>query len=638
MALSGKKQGTVTANSSKFTYYLEWSATQSIANNTSTITVRHYWRSPSSTDFDSVGTRRYGITIDGVSDTGTKRMDYDPYKDKDISTFTHTVTHNADGTKSITISTYANGKAASYGPSSESTSSGDCKASVTITLDTIPRAATIVEAPNFTDEENPVLKYNNSAGNNVTTLQAGIYGTNGSTVYVAYRDINKTGNSYTFTLTDAERTVLRKAATKNTLDVKFYIKTIIGGNTYYNSVTKQLKIVNNTPTLSPTVIDSNQTTVGLTGSNNTIVKYYSNAQYTINAKALKEATITSQSVTNEGKSSTSASGTINAVESKDFVFKATDSRGNEVTKTITKNFVDYVKLTCNIASNKPDGTGEMIVECSGNYFDGSFGKVENALTVQYRYKVSGGTYSNWTAMTVTKSGNTYTAKATKTGLDYKKAYIFQTQAIDKLNPADSNGNSPIQSIEYKTVSIPIFDWGENDFKVNGDLNVTGNINVDGLLNITKSVLGNIIYPVGSIYMSMTNTDPGTLFGGTWERIQDRFLLAAGSTYAINKTGGAATVKLTAAQSGVPAHTHPDANFYLRHGNTSGTATAAAGTNTTVTDNAYTESWGNGWEGTAYSHKPDKVTIKTVANTAAAATQAHENMPPYITVYVWQRKS
>ena len=69
------------------------------------------------------------------------------------------------------------------------------------------------------------------------------------------------------------------------------------------------------------------------------------------------------------------------------------------------------------------------------------------------------------------------------------------------------------------------------------------------------------YPVGSIYMSVNSTDPGTLFGGTWERITGKFLLAAtdngssGADQAAGNTGGAHEVTLTSAQSGVPAHAH-----------------------------------------------------------------------------------
>jgi len=69
------------------------------------------------------------------------------------------------------------------------------------------------------------------------------------------------------------------------------------------------------------------------------------------------------------------------------------------------------------------------------------------------------------------------------------------------------------------------------------------------------------YPVGSIYMSVNSTSPATIFGGTWERIEGTFLLAAtdngssGAAQAAGNTGGAASVTLTGAQSGLPAHSH-----------------------------------------------------------------------------------
>ena len=64
---------------------------------------------------------------------------------------------------------------------------------------------------------------------------------------------------------------------------------------------------------------------------------------------------------------------------------------------------------------------------------------------------------------------------------------------------------------------------------------------------------NLIYPVGSIYWSSNNTNPGTLFGGTWTQIKDKFILAAGDSYTNGATGGAATVTLTV--SNMPSHTH-----------------------------------------------------------------------------------
>ena len=64
---------------------------------------------------------------------------------------------------------------------------------------------------------------------------------------------------------------------------------------------------------------------------------------------------------------------------------------------------------------------------------------------------------------------------------------------------------------------------------------------------------NLVYPVGSIYWSSNDTDPGTLFGGTWQQIKDRFVLAAGDSYTNGAIGGAATVTLTV--SNMPSHTH-----------------------------------------------------------------------------------
>lgn len=62
-----------------------------------------------------------------------------------------------------------------------------------------------------------------------------------------------------------------------------------------------------------------------------------------------------------------------------------------------------------------------------------------------------------------------------------------------------------------------------------------------------------VYPVGSIYMSVNATDPGKLFGGTWQRIKERFLLAAGDTHGAGSTGGEFEHTLTVAE--MPTHSH-----------------------------------------------------------------------------------
>lgn len=99
----------------------------------------------------------------------------------------------------------------------------------------------------------------------------------------------------------------------------------------------------------------------------------------------------------------------------------------------------------------------------------------------------------------------------------------------------------------------------SQLEVNG---TTYNI-CDATARDSLSHVAEVIYPVGSIYMSTNSTSPATLFGfGTWTRIEGKFLLGAtdggtgsGASYVAGATGGAASVTLTAAQSGVPAHSH-----------------------------------------------------------------------------------
>lgn len=142
----------------------------------------------------------------------------------------------------------------------------------------------------------------------------------------------------------------------------------------------------------------------------------------------------------------------------------------------------------------------------------------------------------------------------------------------------------------------------------------------------------LIYPVGSIYMSVNSTSPATLFGGTWERIKDVFLLAAGGTYAAGGTGGDAEVTLTAAQSGLPAHKHeftqPTVSTTLKmlQDTASGTAklrTASQNTASPADTRTYTATVTGG-------------AVGAVTGGAAGAASPHNNMPPYLAVYVWKR--
>lgn len=132
------------------------------------------------------------------------------------------------------------------------------------------------------------------------------------------------------------------------------------------------------------------------------------------------------------------------------------------------------------------------------------------------------------------------------------------------------------------------------------------------LNTDLSDYWKKIYPVGAIYISVVSTSPQTLFGGTWVQIQNRFLLAAGSSYAAGSTGGAAMVTLTGSQ--IPSH------YHMFPGNSMVVTTL---NNTAVSQPGVSNGYKRG----------DSFVDRTAAT---GSGEAHENMPPYLAVYVWKR--
>ena len=82
-------------------------------------------------------------------------------------------------------------------------------------------------------------------------------------------------------------------------------------------------------------------------------------------------------------------------------------------------------------------------------------------------------------------------------------------------------------------------------------NSSENYNIS--LNTLMTAVLNVSYPIGAVYISFNSTNPGEIFGGTWEQINDKFLLSAGTSYAAGTQGGEATHILTTAE--IPSHIH-----------------------------------------------------------------------------------
>lgn len=174
-----------------------------------------------------------------------------------------------------------------------------------------------------------------------------------------------------------------------------------------------------------------------------------------------------------------------------------------------------------------------------------------------------------------------------------------------------------------------------------------------------------IYPIGSIYMSVNDVNPATIFGGTWQRIKDKFLLASGDTYENGATGGEATHTLNANEipthnhsyteataveghkvslDEIPPHTHSlNLNNLCYHGVGKAAEPKSIIDPTTdlIVDYYVSDEWrstnitGGNIQGEADAHNHG-LTTRTSNTSNVGQGAAHNNMPPYLAVNVWVR--
>ena len=141
-----------------------------------------------------------------------------------------------------------------------------------------------------------------------------------------------------------------------------------------------------------------------------------------------------------------------------------------------------------------------------------------------------------------------------------------------------------------------------------------NDKIDKIGGIDKSQLLDLVYPIGSLYMSMNETDPKDLFGGTWERIKDRFIYANGDATASGTLGGS-TAHNHGLGSGFVAMNIGDGGIQFQEKQVGAWGTNAAMNVGTSYDSYQTKYWGIALGG---------------------ATDNNNNIPPYITAYIWKR--
>lgn len=512
---------------------------------------------------------------------------------------------------------------------------GSAESNTTIYTNVWPRQANITNATDFNDEENPTIYYSNQAGNNVSSLQARIENSNGTVAYVDYRDVSKTSSQYTFPLTEAERNTLRAACTTNSMTVKFVLRTIISGSTFWSTMNKTMRLVNYNPTFTDfTFEDTNPITVALTGNNQNCINGFSNIQATIStvnkAIANKQATMSKYRFVIGDKSTditysadNNVSGTINNAQNGTYQVYAIDNRNNSTLVTkLANETINYQTIYLNPNSsyiqrdNNQVGTAA-ILTLNGTFWNGDFGTVNNAIeSVSYKFKKTNS--STWidgtTVITPTISDNNFSFSGQiasdnqDTSWDLQDSYNVQIIVEDKLSISTINlilnSAIPTMSIDKNGVGIMC----AYDETLGGYLQVNGK----------KFVSMDDAHPVGSLFFTKNpNFDPNVEFGGTWQKITGKFLYAnSGGTYSEGNGTGTSTNShtLTAAQSGLRGHQHTERGYYSVQSGVAGGAEVRS-------------RW-------SLSADPEDTVMGSTGGWNA--TEGHSHNIPYFAPFVWER--
>ena len=301
----------------------------------------------------------------------------------------------------------------------------------------------------------------------------------------------------------------------------------------------------------------------------------------------------------------------------------TDSRGLTAWEDVTVELESYAPpMLVGAALYRADGEGA--AADSGTHIAGlataKFSSIggRNTATIKGYWKSVGGSYGEGVTLPFGAVG-LVTGDVEIAG---DRSYTAKIVVTDSLgNSTEFEENIPTEQVAFHLKEggqgAAFGKAAEQDelLDVAWDARFREDMQVDGALQVGGKSLLDMVYPVGSIYLSVSGTDPQTLFGGTWARLEDVFLLAAGAKHAAGSTGGEESHILTEPE--IAPHKHamaygPESSASstgFPYGIAAGSATNSAG--------------GRGY-------------ASNLGTFSAGGGQPHNNMPPYLAVYTWKR--
>ena len=635
MASSGSFSGSI--RDGHYKLRVDWSQSKNVSANTSTVTCKLYLVNDWSLNIS--GRSDNTCTIDGsaqtfsspaISTTGTHLL----------GTVSRTVNHASDGSKSLAISAVFQIRATLSG-----TYYGTITASANITLDSIPRASS-VSAANMTMGSAGTISISRASSAFTHTLTYSFGNTSGT---IATKT-TATSVSWTPALSLASQI---PNAISGTCTITC---TTYNGNTNIGSITCTLTLsipASVKPTISSLTASRIDGEVPSTWG--IYVQTKSKVKLTINGAAGSYgSTIKSYSITGggySGSASTLTTGFLNNSGTITFKATVTDSRGRvspeaSVSITVTAYSPPYFNSSLSqrcLSNGALDDDGTYIHALVSFGYSTCGGKNTLKTSVQYK-QVSA---QQWTDAGVTFASNTaftYGRGQISTETSYDVRYILE-DAFSTISVQEIVSTAAVV-MDFKSggkgVAIGKVSETDNTFEVaeNWDVKVYGMLLKEYIQQFAKTM-----YPVGSIYMSVSATNPSTYFGGTWVawgsgRVPVGINTSDSNFNTVEKTGGASAVTLTASQ--MPSHTH----------------TFTGSSTTTNSAGGHTHNIGRDTDGGAGS---SRYTVHSAGTSGAQATSptssagahthsltpkgknantggggSHTNLQPYIVCYMWKR--
>ena len=602
---------------------LDWSITgQSINDNTSTLSLDLWVYDGTGYSQNQYANQAYYII------QGEKR--WNPYNYSTTGWYklgskSITVSHNADGTGSVTLSAeWDCGFTSSYTPR-------HLALSETVTLTTIPRASSISASGDTLGQ--PVSITISRASSSFTHK---LYYSCGSISWAGIA--SDVGTSYRWT---PPVSLAAQAPNASTVVLSVIVETY-NGSTYIGASSVQITLAvpsSVVPTLS--VATSDPTKVSATYGG--YVQLRSKLKVDLTASGAHGSTIKSYSIKlGDIYAVSAASGTTDYLPTSGaltLTCTVTDSRGRTATKTQTITVIAYRKPTISdiaAARCNQDGTANRMGDYGKVTFSGAITALSNKNTAAYAVQYREVGAENWSNAGSAAAGNYAPAGAYVVfAADKNKRYevrVVATDAFESIGSAVRDLPAAYALLHHAkhllSMGIGRLCDKENTLQVGLKAYFDEDVEVDGVLRVGGKSLLDMVYPVGSIYLSVSGTDPQTLFGGTWEQIQGKFLLGMSSSYPAGSQGGEAEHTLTSHE--IPFHRH----YVDQPGNTYRVLPSSLATEDP--NGLYTTELTS--PGARYL-KPSYTWLDYLTASYLVDTphdQPHNNMPPYLSVYIWKR--